>query len=144
MDTDAALMREGDESILGEDGLLVQEGDAGYALMSAAFEVHNELGSGFLEEVYQRALAVVLKERGIAFVEQAPLEILFRGEPLGKRYYADFLVDGQIVIEVKAVKTLRPEHEAQLFNYLKATGHQLGYLINFHSHPKLEWFRFRL
>ena len=123
----------------GNDGNLFEQ--EGYELMGAAFEVYNELGSGFLEEVYQEALERVLIEKQIPYVALARLEVMFRGQPLTKFYIADFLVFGEIVVELKACRTLTPEHEAQLLNELRATNKRVGYLINFGAFPKLQWSR---
>ncbi len=94
-------------------------------------EVHRELGRGFLEPVYQEALGREFAERRIPFEREASLLIRYKGVPLDKRYQADFLCFGKIILELKAVKELLPEHDAQLFNYLRATGFNLGILANF-------------
>jgi GxxExxY protein len=121
--------------------MLEQEG---YDLMAAAFEVYNEEGSGFLEEIYQECLEIELQERGVSFVAQGELTVLYKKRPLKKKYRPDLLVFGDIIVELKAVKALCPEHEAQLLNYLKATGKRVGYLINFGNAKELEWKRFVL
>jgi GxxExxY protein len=113
----------------------------GYELMGAAFEVYNELGAGFLEEVYQEALQRVLIEKRIPFIAQPRLEVWFRGSPLTKFYVADFLVYGEIIVELKAARAIAPEHEAQLLNELRATNKRVGYVINFGAFPKLQWSR---
>ncbi len=113
----------------------------GYDFMAVAFEVYNEMGSGFLEEVYQESLELELTERGIPFVAQPKLTIYYKGRPLKKHYEADLIIVGEIVVELKAHKTLAPEHEAQLLNYLKATRKRVGYLVNFGAFPRLEWKR---
>jgi GxxExxY protein len=120
------------------DELFKQEG---YDLMSAAFEVYNQMGSGFLEEVYQQCLERELRMRDIPFETKRELVICYKGEALDKRYIPDFVVHQGIIVELKAVKALAPEHEAQLLNYLKATGMRVGYLLNFGSPGKLEWKR---
>lgn len=102
------------------------------AVIGAAFEVGGELGPGFLESVYQRALAWVLAEKGLKVVEQVPLRVGFRGRVVGE-YIADMVVEDQVIVELKAVSALLPEHQAQLINYLKATGLDTGLLINFGS-----------
>jgi GxxExxY protein len=122
-------------------GLYQQEG---YDFMAAAFEVHTEMGHGFLEEVYHESLEVELTQRGIPFVSKPKLLLFYKGQPLKKQYEADLIVVGAIVVELKAVKALLPEHEAQLINYLRATQKRVGYLVNFGSFPKLEWKRFAL
>ena len=119
-------------------GVLQQEG---YDFMAAAFEVYNELGSGFLEEPYQEALEIELTERGIPFVAKPKLPIFYKGRQLRKTYEADLIVTDGIIIELKAVHLLAQEHEAQLINYLKATRKRVGYLVNFGSFPKLQWKR---
>jgi GxxExxY protein len=113
----------------------------GYELMGAAFEVYNELGPGFLEEVYQEALERELASRQIPFVAQHPVQILYKGSALDKKYKPDFFVYESIIVELKACKALAPDHEAQLLNYLKATGLPVGYLINFGYPTELEWKR---
>jgi GxxExxY protein len=77
-------------------------------------------------------------------VSKPPLLIHYKGIPLTKRYYPDFLVLSEIIVELKVAKALTPEHEAQLLNYLRATGRRVGYLVNFGAQPKLEWKRFVL
>lgn len=113
----------------------------GYALIGACFEVHREMGNGYLEDVYQESLELELAERGIPFVSQPKLPIFYKGRPLRKHYEADLLVLDKIVVELKAVKCILPEHEAQLLHYLKATGRRVGYLVNFGAFPKLDWRR---
>jgi GxxExxY protein len=113
----------------------------GYALISACFEVHQHLGSGYLEDVYQESLELELAARRIPFVSQPRLPIIYKGQMLRKHYEADLLVFDKIIVELKAVKALAPEHEAQLLHYLKATGRKVGYLVNFAAFPKLDWRR---
>lgn len=113
----------------------------GYALMAAAFDVYNELGAGFLEEVYHEALQLELNDRKIPFVSKPRLRIQFKDRLLQKYYDADFLVHSAIVVELKAVRALAPEHEAQLLNELKATRLRVGYLLNFGAAPRLQWYR---
>jgi GxxExxY protein len=121
------------------DNTLQSEHDPdGYALIGACFEVHKEMGNGYLEDVYQESLEFELADRGIPFVAQPMLPILYKGRKLRKNYQADLLVFDKIVVEIKAVKALLPEHEAQLLNYLKATGRKIGYLVNFGGYPKLD------
>ncbi len=109
--------------------------------MGAAFEVYNEMGNGYLEEVYQECLEQELGSRQIPFAAKAELPIHYKGCLLKKKYIPDLMVFGKVVVELKAVKQLTPEHEAQLLNYLKTTGNKVGYLINFGSATKLEWKR---
>lgn len=112
-----------------------------YAVIGAAMEVHSVLGRGFLEAVYQEAFAIELTQRGIPFVAQQPLHIWYKEQCLEKMYIADFVAFDHIVIEIKALECLSSREEAQLLNYLKATGYDLGLLINFGSPGKLEWKR---
>jgi GxxExxY protein len=119
-------------------GLFAQEG---YDSMAAVFAVHTELGSGFLEEVYHEALEVELTRRGIAHESNQRLSLTYKDVALQKYYVTDMIVGGQIVVELKAVKALTAEHDAQLINYLKATRKHVGYLINFGSFPRLQWKR---
>jgi GxxExxY protein len=99
-------------------------------IIGAAFEVHRVLGYGFLEKVYEAALAKELRGRGHRVVSQAEMEVSYKGESVGL-YYADLLVDDAVICEVKALDKLAPAHEAQLLNYLKATGTKVGLLLNF-------------
>jgi len=118
--------------------------DEVYAIIGAAFEVYNTLGSGFLEAVYQEALAIEFKIREIPFQEQAPVAIEYKKEPLKTRYYADFLCYSQILVEIKALECLTSNNESQLLNYLNGTNLSVGALINFGNPSKLEWKRFVL
>jgi GxxExxY protein len=120
------------------DPLFQQEG---YDLMGAAFEVYKEKGPGFLEDVYQECMERELAARKIPYQAKPWLQIFYKGEPLRQGYEPDLLVFGGILTELKAVKLLAPEHEAQLLNYLRATGKRVGYLINFGTHPQIEWKR---
>jgi|SRR5580698_1114293 GxxExxY protein len=113
----------------------------GYDFMAAVFEVYNEMGGGFLEEVYQESLELELTERRIPFISRPKLTLHYKSRPLKKHYEADLIVIEAILVELKAAKTLAPEPEAQLINYLKATDKRVGYLINFSSFPRLQWKR---
>ncbi len=121
-----------------EEELLKEEG---YALMGAAFEVYNHLGPGFLEEVYHEAMEIEMAARSIPFVSRPRLQVVFKEQILRKHYEADFLIHSEIIVELKAMRTLAPEHEAQLINELKATRKRVGYLINFGAFPRLQWSR---
>jgi len=113
-----------------------------YAIVGAAIEVHKVLGPGFLEPVYQEAMEVELEERGIPFESQKPLAVSYKGRTLGCQYVPDLVCFGQIIVELKALERLCGKEEAQLLNYLKASGLRVGLLINFGSVGKLEWKRF--
>ena len=99
-------------------------------ILEAAFEVSNELGAGFLESVYQRAMLVALRQKGLRAEVQVPLSVVFRGEPVGQ-FFAEFVVEEQVIVELKAVTGLLPEHQAQVINYLRATGFEIGLLLIF-------------
>jgi len=99
-------------------------------IIAAAYEVHNELGHGFLEKVYKNALAAELKDVGVKCNLEVPLQVSYHGTIVGE-YAADIVVDNKIIVEIKAVSKLNPVHEVQLVNYLKATGLHVGLLINF-------------
>ena len=105
-------------------------------IIEACYEVANELGAGFLESVYEKALLVALGEKGIDAASQVPMAVSFRGQNVGE-FFADIIVESKVVVEVKAVKRLLPEHSAQVINYLKATGMDVGLLVNFGG-PKVE------
>ena len=111
---------------------LIFESEA-YKIVGAAMEVHNVLGCGFLEPVYQEALALEFQERDIPFEREKPLDIYYKGYLLNKKYTSDFICYDKIVVELKAVSNLTSDHESQVLNYLKATGFRLGLLINFGS-----------
>jgi len=115
--------------------------DEVYAIVGAAMEVYNELGSGFLEAVYQEAMQMELESRKIKFEPQKELCIYYKGQCLKKKYFADFLCFGGIIVELKAIDTITGIEESQLLNYLKATGIRVGLIINFGDGGKLEWKR---
>jgi GxxExxY protein len=108
-------------------------------ILGACFEVSNELGAGFLESVYQNALLIVLQQKGLKVQPQFPLNVKFRGQVVGQ-FYADLLVEDQVIVELKAVTALTPVHQAQVINYLKGTGIEVGLLVNF-GRPKIEYRR---
>src|SRR5262245_57375154 len=110
--------------------------DEVYAVIGAAIEVHRELGHGFLEPVYQEAMEIELRDRGVPFEAQKSLFIRYKGRPLKKEYVADLICYGQIIVELKALEQLSGKEEAQILNYLKATGLRVGLLINFGSSGK--------
>jgi GxxExxY protein len=109
-----------------------------YAIRGAAMRVYNVLGSGFLEAVYQEALEIELDKRHIPYEREKELEICYDGIKLGKKYVADFVCYDKIILELKAVKELDDSHRSQLYNYLKATGFKLGFLINFGKYDELQ------
>ncbi|MBA2492778.1 MAG: GxxExxY protein [Gammaproteobacteria bacterium] len=110
------------------------------SIIGCAFEVINELGPGFLESVYEKALLLALRQKGLSAMFQHPVKVMFRGECVGD-FYADLLVEEKVIVELKAVKAIVPEHQAQIINYLNATGIEVGLLINF-GNPRLEYKRF--
>ena len=106
--------------------------DITYDIRGAVFEVNNVLGSGFLEKVYENALLIELKKRGLKAESQVPLKVSYKDEIVGD-YFADIVVENQVLIELKVVENLQKIHEAQLLHYLKVTDIQVGFLINFKS-----------
>lgn len=109
-----------------------------YAIRGAIFEVYSILGAGFAEDVYQEALEAELGDRSIPFVAHPRLQIRYKERLLEKVYVPDVVCFDKVILELKAVKELLPEHDAQLINYLKATSLQLGMLINFGAYPKVD------
>lgn len=100
-------------------------------IIKAFYEVHKELGCGFLEPVYQLALAREFELQGIPFEKEKKIKVMYKGQELTKDYYADFVCFGKIIIELKAVSKLVNAHKAQVINYLNATKMKLGILVNF-------------
>jgi len=117
-------------------------GDEVYQIIGAAMEVYYRLGRGFLEPIYQEALALELKHRKIPFETNQEVVVYYKEWPLEERYIPDFLCFGQIIAELKALDRLSSREEAQLLNYMKATAHPVGLLLNFGSVRKLEWKRY--
>jgi len=109
-------------------------------IIGAAMEVHRTLGCGFLEAVYEEALAIELQARGLPFVQQAELNISYKGRTLKQKYRPDMIVAGKVIVEIKALAKLTSIEEAQVINYLKATGCTVALLINF-GQRSLEWKR---
>ena len=109
------------------------------AIINASFEVSNELGAGFLESVYEKALIVALAQRGLNISAQVPLKVRFRNVIVGE-FFADLIVEEKVLVELKAVSRLLPEHKAQVINYLNATGIETGLLLNF-GNPRVEYYR---
>ena len=103
-------------------------------IVGAFYEVYNELGAGYLESVYKRALAIALSARGISNAREVPLDVYFRGVCVGE-FRADLIVQSLVIVESKAVARLASTHDAQLLNYLKASGLSVGLLFNFGPRP---------
>ncbi|MEM9354529.1 MAG: GxxExxY protein [Planctomycetota bacterium] len=120
--------------------MIVQKEES-YEAMGACFEVYKEMGSGFLEAVYQECLERELLRRRIPFESQVGLSLAYKGEQLRQTYTPDFFCYGKIILEIKAVNQLADTHRTQLHNYLKATPHRVGILANFGHHPQLEYER---
>lgn len=116
--------------------------DEVYAIIGAAMEVHDILGPGFFEGVYQESLVIELGLRQIPFEDRPSLTVTYKGYPLNKEYIPDLICYGKIIVELKALDRLTSLEEAQLLNYLKVTGFKVGLLINFGAKSKLEWRRF--
>ena len=116
---------------------MIQE-ELSHGIISAFYFVYNKLGHGFLEKVYENALMVEFRKRGIYVEQQKRVDVWYDGIRIGE-YYADIVVNHTIVLELKAASGIAPEHEAQLLNYLRATDIELGFLLNFG--PKAEFIR---
>jgi len=112
--------------------------DQSYRIRGAVFEVYREMGCGFLEAVYQECLEKEFLKQDIPFVTQQELILHYKGETLIQTYRPDFICFDRIIVEIKAVKELLNEHRAQVHNYLKAAGLELGLLVNFGHYPKAE------
>ena len=112
--------------------------DESYQIMGACFEVYKEKGCGFLEAVYQECLALEFGQKHIPFIAQPKLSLNYKGQLLKQIYTPDFVCFEKIVIELKAMSALADEHRAQVHNYLRATGHRLGLLVNFGHFPRVE------
>jgi GxxExxY protein len=110
-------------------------------IIGAFYDVYNELGHGFLESVYSEAMLVAVEQAGLHASREVPVPVWFRGQKVGQ-YFADLLVDDAVLIELKAVRTLEPSHEAQLLHYFRATEIEIGLLFNFGIRPQLRRFLF--
>ena len=108
-----------------------------YQVIGAAMEVYNELGYGLAEPIYQECLSIACAEKGIPWEREKPLKMFYRGQELNKKYIADFVCFGDLIVEIKAVSELNNDHRAQLFNYLRITDAYAGILINFGQPKKL-------
>jgi GxxExxY protein len=118
--------------------------EEGYRFMSAAFEVYNDRGYGLAEDLYQECLEIELQLQNIHYYSNQELKCFYKGRELKKRYIPDLFVFGCLVVELKSVSVLLPEHEAQLLNYLRISRQPVGYLVNFGHKGTLEWKRFIL
>jgi len=101
------------------------------------YKVYNKLGYGFLEKIYENAMIIEFRKEGIPAVPQSPIKVFYENEIIGE-YYADLLVEDKVLVEIKAVRSLADEHEAQLLNYLKATDIEVGLLLNFGPKPQIK------
>ena len=108
-------------------------------ILRSFYEVYNELGDGFLESVYENALYIVLTGDGLCVERQKDIAVFFRGKVIGD-FKADLIVNEKVILELKAVRTINPTHEAQLINYLKATNIEVGLLLNFGKKPEFKRF----
>jgi GxxExxY protein len=124
----------------GDDGPTYPEQELTGHILKAAFTVHNTLGAGFLEKVYSNALSLELQAAGISCQQELPLKVHYRGVIIGD-YVADLVVENRVIVELKATSGLDPLHDAQLMNYLRASGIKVGLLLNF-GRPKLHYRRF--
>ena len=122
-----------------QDNLIFE--DESYQIRGAVYEVYREMGCGFLEAVYQECLEKELRSRRIPFEAQKPLPIWYKGEELALKYVPDLICFNRIIVELKAMKDIYPEHKAQLLNYLKVTGLELGLLVNFGAYPSVQIIR---
>jgi GxxExxY protein len=122
---------------------LTQRDPRTYAIIGAAIEVHNQLGCGFLEPVYQEALAIELKDRRVPYSRELKFPVLYKGCQLRCQYRPDFICFESVIVELKALGQLSPVDESQLINYLKVTGYHTGLLLNF-GRKSLEQRRFVL
>ncbi len=110
--------------------------DEAFLIQGAVFEVSRQMGTGFLEAVYQECLVIEFDARSVPFEASPLLALAYKGQPLQQSYRPDFVCFGQIIVELKVVREIAPEHRAQVLNYLKATGLRLGLLVNFGCAPK--------
>ena len=99
-------------------------------IIACAFKVHQQLGAGFVEKVYENAMIIELRKLGFDIKQQSPITVCYEGKHVGE-YFADILIENKVICELKAAQSLAPEHEMQLVNYLTATGHNIGLLLNF-------------
>lgn len=114
--------------------------DECYEIIGACMDVANELGCGFLESVYQEALSIEFLDQGIPFEKEKVLDVMYKGRILRKKFVADFICFNEVILELKVMDALYPEHTAQILNYLNATGKKIGLLVNFGT-TKLQYKR---
>jgi GxxExxY protein len=115
----------------------VKEKELTERIIGIFYKVFNALGYGFLEKVYENAMIIELERERVPFISQAPIKVSYEGKVVGE-YFADMLVDGKVIVEIKASNGLAREHEAQLLNYLKATKIEVGLLLNFGPKPQVK------
>jgi GxxExxY protein len=115
----------------------LQESELTDAIICCFYNVYNRLGSGFLEKVYENAFLIELRKFGLAAETQRPISVFYDGIVVGE-YFADVVVEGKVILEIKAVNCLTAAHEAQLVNYLKATCFEIGLLLNFGPEPEIK------
>ena len=113
----------------------LQHSDLTEKIIGVFYDVYNELGHGFLESTYAEALVVALEQSGLSVAREVPVPVWFRGRKVGQ-YYADLIVEGLVLLELKAARTLESAHEAQLLHYLRATEVEVGLLLNFGMRPQ--------
>ena len=106
-------------------------------IIGVFYDVYNELGHGFLESVYETAMAIALNKKNMRVEQQVEIPVWFRGILIGN-FYADLLIEGAVIVELKAVRSIDPSHEAQLLHYLRATEIELGLLLNFGVRPEIK------
>jgi GxxExxY protein len=120
---------------------MLKHGEITDLILKGFYEVYNELGHGFLESVYEKALLIVLNDNGLSTVPQKEISVYFREHNVGN-FRADIIVNNCVILELKAAKKIEPIHEAQLLNYLKATDIEIGLLLNFGDKPEFKRFIF--
>jgi GxxExxY protein len=111
--------------------------ETGEKILRAFYNVYNRMGYGFAEKVYENSLLIELRSMGIECEQQKSITVYYGSERVGS-YCADVIVDNKVILELKAASSIAPEHETQLFNYLRATDIEVGYLLNFGEHPRFK------
>ena len=106
-------------------------------IIGVFYDVYNELGHGFLESIYETAMVIALREKGLVVEQQVEVPVWFRGNKIGN-FFADLFVEGVVIVELKAVRSIDPSHEAQLLHYLRSTQIELGLLLNFGVRPEIK------